>query len=174
MATINTIDKELLAYIRAAKITTSAIFKRFEHQAIKDFGYGPKLVRLYYHLCKRDYYSKYNCNFYIYTSPLMKDDDQYKLGYSTQTQAKLKDRYRTSVPNLDIIMYIPGHVIFEYLILNHSDIEDSRIVNDKGNPSEIVKLPLFTIISTVAKVINDSTIAIEDEYYLEPLESDSD
>ena len=163
MASINAVDEELVDYIKTAKLNTKAIFKRFEHRAIKDFGHSAKLIRLYYHLSKTDYYKNYNCNFYIYTSPLMKVNDQYKLGYSTQTQSALKDRYRTSVPNLDIIMYIPGYIILEYLILNHINIVNNRIINDKGNASEIVCLPLFTILAAVAEIINNSTIVIEDD-----------
>lgn len=163
MTTTNIVDKELLDYIKAANLNTIAIFKRFEHQAIKHFGYGPKLARLYYHLSKTTYYDDYNCNFYIYTSPIMKVANQYKLGYSTQTQQELRNRYRTSVPNLDLIMYIPGYIILEYLILNHINIVNNRVINDKGNRSEIVKLPLFTILTIITKIINDSTNEIEDE-----------
>ena len=88
---------------------------------------------------------------------IKKKASQYKLGYSTQSQKDLKKRYRTSEPNLDIIFYIPGYIIFEYLMLEQPVIKDNRVINDEDNLSELVTLPLFTILSILANIIDKSS-----------------
>src|SRR5579871_3617477 len=44
---------------------------------------------------------------YIITTPLNRAANQYKVGIHTGSQAKLYSRYRTALPEIEIILFVP-------------------------------------------------------------------
>lgn len=139
--------------INSLNITTKEQLLTYERSLIKKYQFYDLAVFHYYH-DKLGYYDRFNCSFYITTTPDKRPNHRYKLGYTTQNSRELTKRSKNTEPNTKVILLYPGYAILEYLMLNYAPNPLYRIPHDTGILSEVVQANLIEIQSCLNFIIS--------------------
>lgn len=138
----------------ATKISTIGELERYERNIINIFKEGQILTEIYRMLDDLGHYKKFNCSFYVLTTPTCRKEDEYKIGFTTVSQKDLRDQYQRFAPRAEVVIFCPGYIILEQLMLNHPDILKVRIENNNDNVSEVINLSYRKIYSILYQFIS--------------------
>ena len=94
---------------------------------------------------------------YIITSPSNRRDNKYKVGIHTGSQKKLYDRYRTAIPELEFVLFMPhtNPKIVEKEI--KSRLTQFRDVNLNNNKSEWFTIDINILVPVCLEILNLNT-----------------
>lgn len=98
---------------------------------------------------------------YVITDPERKLADKYKIGYHTGSKKKLDKRYITSMPNMEVMLFleVSDAKILESKLLKV--FQEYRVKNKNGKYSEWIKLEYEIIEGTILREISLSISGID-------------
>lgn len=89
------VNHNLVSYtLLATKISTILELEQYERNVINVFKESQILIEIYKVLDDLGYYKKFNCSFYVLTTPTCRKEDEYKIGLTTVSQKDLRDQYQ--------------------------------------------------------------------------------